>query len=85
MTCADATNGYRLGTYWDMRSLAQAVSLGIRQIRAPDRPDLGIRCTASDRDGPCDTGVNGPPMARVVTNALCGLLDQQHESIICGD
>jgi len=42
---------------------------GIRQIRAPDRPDLEIRCTASDRDGLCDTGVNGPPMAR---GAVCG-------------
>ena len=45
------------------------VSLGIRQIRGPDRPDLGTRCTAGDRHGPCDTGVNGPPMAR---GAVCG-------------
>ena len=41
----------------------RTISLGIRQIRAPDHPDLEIRWTASDRDGPCDTGVNGPPMA----------------------
>ena len=27
-------------------------------------PELGSRCTASDHDGPCDTGANGPPMAR---------------------
>src|SRR5262245_2832926 len=38
----------------------RTISLGIRPIVAPDRPDLGIRCTARDRDGPCDTGANGP-------------------------
>jgi hypothetical protein len=37
---------------------------GIRPIGASDRPELGIRHTASDRDGPCVTGVNGPLMAR---------------------
>jgi hypothetical protein len=41
------------------------ISLGNQQIGGLDRPDLDIRCTSSDRDGPCDTGVNGPPMARV--------------------
>ena len=47
--------------------LAQwTISLGNQQIGASDRPDLDIRCTASDRDGPCDTRVNGPPMARGV-------------------
>jgi hypothetical protein len=40
------------------------ISLGIRQIGAPDRPDLGTRPTASDRDGPHDTRANGPSMAR---------------------
>ena len=29
-------------------------------------PDLGMRCTASDRHRPCDTRVNGPPMAHVL-------------------
>jgi len=43
----------------------RTISLGIRQIGAADRPDLDIRCTASGRDGPCETRVNGPPMARV--------------------
>jgi hypothetical protein len=42
----------------------RTISLGNQQIGASDRPDLDNRCTASDRDGPCDTGVNGPPMAR---------------------
>jgi hypothetical protein len=42
----------------------RTISLGIRPIGAPDRPDLAIRCTASDRHRPCDTRVNGPPMAR---------------------
>jgi len=42
----------------------RTISLGIRPIGASDRPDLGIRCTASDRHGLCDTGANGPPMAR---------------------
>jgi hypothetical protein len=41
----------------------RTISLGIRPIGASDRPDLGTRCTASDRHGPCDTGANGPPMA----------------------
>ena len=31
---------------------------------ASDYPDLGIRHTASDRHRPCDTRVDGPPMAR---------------------
>jgi len=31
---------------------------------ASDRPDLRTRCTASDRHRPCDTGANGPSMAR---------------------
>jgi hypothetical protein len=42
----------------------RTISLGIRQIRVPDRPDLDIRCTVSDRHRPSSTGVNGPPMAR---------------------
>ena len=42
----------------------RTVSLANQQIGASDRPDLDIRCTASDRQGPCDTRVNGPPMAR---------------------
>ena len=33
----------------------RTISLGIRQIRVPDRPDLGNRYTASDRQRPCDT------------------------------
>ena len=41
----------------------RTISLGIRPIGCSDRPDLGIRHTASDRGGRCDTGVNGPPMA----------------------
>ena len=41
----------------------RTISLGIRQIRASERLDLGIGCTASDRDEPCDTRVNGRPMA----------------------
>src|SRR5215510_8187885 len=49
----------------------RTISLGIRQIRVPDRPELGSRCTASDRHRPCDTGVNGPPMARRLTSG-CG-------------
>lgn len=43
----------------------RTISLGNQQIGALDRADLDIRCTASDREGPCHTGVNGPPMARV--------------------
>ena len=46
------------------RNRTRTISLGIRPIGAPDRPDLGIRHTASDCHGPCDTGDNGPPMAR---------------------
>jgi hypothetical protein len=42
----------------------RTISLGNQQIGAPDRLDLQIRCTASDRYGPCDTRINGPPMAR---------------------
>ena len=42
----------------------RTISLGIRPIGASDRPELGSRCTASDRHGPCDTRLNGPPMAR---------------------
>ena len=45
-------------------NLTRTISLGIRQIGASDRANLGSRCTASDRQGPCGTGVNGPPMAR---------------------
>jgi hypothetical protein len=56
----------------------RTISLGIRQIRPSDRPDLGIRYTANDRDEPCDTWVNGAPMARVliasVTASAGGLL-----------
>jgi len=46
------------------RNRIPTISLGIRQIRAADRPELGIRCTASDRESPSDTGVNGSSMAR---------------------
>ena len=42
----------------------RTISLGIRPIRISDRPGLGIRRTAGNRDGPWDTGGNGPPMAR---------------------
>ncbi len=42
----------------------RTISLGNQQIGAPDHADLGTRCTASDRHGPYDTRVNGPPMAR---------------------
>jgi hypothetical protein len=56
-TCANVT---RAGD----GNRTRTISLGIRPIRAPDRSDLGTRCTISDRDGPCDTGANGPPMAR---------------------
>jgi hypothetical protein len=42
----------------------RTISLGIRPIQALDRPDLGSRHTASDRHGPYDASVNGPPMAR---------------------
>jgi hypothetical protein len=42
----------------------RTLSLGIRPIGAADRPDLGIRRTASDRHVPHDTRANGPPMAR---------------------
>src|SRR5262245_10220540 len=51
----------------------ETVSLGIRQIRVPDRPDLGIRCTASDRHRPCGTGVNGPPMARGLSSRVSAM------------
>src|SRR6516164_9474171 len=44
----------------------RAISLGIRQIRVPDGPDLGTRCTVSDRRRPYDTGANGPPMAHAL-------------------
>jgi len=54
--------GFRRGAGDGNRT--RTVSLGIRQIRSSDRPDLGTRCTASDRHRPCDTGVNGPLMAR---------------------
>ena len=40
------------------------ISLGIRQIGASDRAELGSRRTASDRDALHDTRANGPPMAR---------------------
>jgi hypothetical protein len=45
-------------TSWPLRSWT--ISLGIRQIRVPDRSDLGNRCTASDRQRRCDTMANGP-------------------------
>jgi hypothetical protein len=35
----------------------RTISLGIRPIGVSDLPDLGIRCTASDRHEPCDTRV----------------------------
>src|SRR5690242_5630824 len=41
----------------------RTISLGTRPVGASDRPDLGIRCTASDRQGPLDTRANGPLMA----------------------
>ena len=41
----------------------RTISFGIRPIGCSDRPDLGIRHTASDGGGPCDTGVNGLLMA----------------------
>jgi hypothetical protein len=44
------------------RDRIRTVSLGIRPIGACDRPELGSRCTAGDRHGPCDTRANGPPM-----------------------
>ena len=40
------------------------VSFGIRQIGPSDRPDLGARCTTSDRDAPYNTSTSGPLMAR---------------------
>jgi hypothetical protein len=48
----------------DDENRTRTISLGNQQIAAPDRPDLRIRCTASDRHGPYATGVNGPSMAR---------------------
>ena len=48
----------------DDGSRIRNISLGIRQIEASDRPDLGAGCTTSDRHRPLDTRVNGPPMAR---------------------
>jgi hypothetical protein len=57
--------GLRMGAGDGNRT--RTISLGIRQIGVPDLRDLGTRRTASDRDGPCDTGVNGPPMARGLT------------------
>jgi hypothetical protein len=57
--------GWPFGRACDGQAVRKrTVSLGIRQIRVPDRPDLGIRRTASDRHGLCGTGANGPPMAR---------------------
>jgi hypothetical protein len=41
----------------------RTISLGIRPIGTYNGLDLDIRYTVSDRDGPCDTGANGPPMA----------------------
>jgi GNAT superfamily N-acetyltransferase len=43
---------------------SRTISLGNQQIGAPDRPELGSRCTVGDRHRPCDTTVNGPLMAR---------------------
>jgi hypothetical protein len=40
------------------------IGLGVRPVGASGRPDLDIRCTASDCHGPLDTRANGPPMAR---------------------
>jgi hypothetical protein len=42
----------------------RTISLGSDRSGASDRPDLRTRCTASDRHRPCDTGANGPSMAR---------------------
>jgi hypothetical protein len=49
------------------------ISLGIRPIGVSDRLDLGIRCTASARHRPCDTGANGPSMAHspAVSRDVC--------------
>jgi hypothetical protein len=52
----------------------RTISLGNRQIGAPDHADLGIRCTASDPHGPCDTRVNGPPMAHIL---IASVTDQE--------
>jgi len=41
----------------------RTISLGIQQIGAFDRTELGNRCAVSDRQGPCGIRANGPPMA----------------------
>ena len=69
----------------------QTVSLGIRPIQAPDRPDLAMRRTASDRQAPYDTTANGPLMARNVMDLvlIIGCPRRGHRSsaacsVICG-
>jgi hypothetical protein len=42
----------------------RTISLGICTIRAVARPDLRSEVSASDRERPLLTGVNGTPMAR---------------------
>jgi hypothetical protein len=65
MSGLPADLGFRRGAGDGNRT--RTISLGIRQIRAFDHPELGSRCTASDRQRPCGTRVNGPPMARSLT------------------
>ena len=56
-------------TKWKLRragdgNRTRTISLGICVIRAAERPDLRDGVSASDRERPLVTGVNGPLMAR---------------------
>ena len=57
----------------------RTISLGIRPIQAPDRPDLGSQCTVSDRYGPYGTMAIGPLMAQAPAGSGIGQ-DPTHPS-----
>ena len=63
ITTEQARSDIAAGLYRD-GLLGRAISLGICAARAAMRPDLRGRLSASDRERPLVTGVNGPLMAR---------------------
>ncbi len=63
VTMEQARSGIAAGLY-RAGLLGRAISLGICAARAAMRPDLRGRLSASDRERPLVTGVNGPLMAR---------------------
>src|SRR6266516_1019451 len=51
------------GPHTHREARRESPGLGIRNDRASDRPDLGIRCITRDRHRTRHNRLNGPPMA----------------------